>query len=96
MINIQEVPLELEISEPISLELKTDELLSFEVSSSDNIDVQVDNLVIIKDGSEQGTKDYNRLINRPKINSHELVGGENTLAQIGIGRSTNRAVDRLF
>lgn len=96
MTNIQEISLELEISEPVSLELKNDELLSFELSSDDNIDVQVDNLVIIRDGSGQGTRDYNHLINKPKINSHELVGGENTLAQIGIGRSTNQAIDRLF
>lgn len=96
MIDIREIPLELETNEPISLELKNDDSLSFEILTNDNIDVQVDSLVIIKDGSGQGTNNYNHLINKPKINSHELVGGENTLIQIGIGRSTNQAIDRLF
>lgn len=39
---------------------------------------------------------YIDINNKPKINEHELRGGENTLSEIGIGRSSTSAIDRLF
>lgn len=40
--------------------------------------------------------DYERLKNKPAINEHELRGGENTLAEIGLGLTTNTAILSLF
>ena len=40
--------------------------------------------------------DYNQLSNHPSINEHLLVGGENTLEEIGIARATNADIARLF
>ena len=42
------------------------------------------------------TNDYNQLSNRPSINEHLLVGGENTLEEIGIARANNADIARLF
>lgn len=42
------------------------------------------------------TNDYNQLSNRPSINEHLLVGGENTLEEIGIARANNADITRLF
>lgn len=39
---------------------------------------------------------YDQLINRPSINEHELVGGENSLQDLGIGRATTSDILRLF
>ena len=41
-------------------------------------------------------RDYNRLNNRPSINEHLLVGGENSLSDLGIGRANNADIGRLF
>lgn len=40
--------------------------------------------------------DYSKLKNKPAINEHQLMDGENTLVSIGIGKTTNTAVERLF
>lgn len=40
--------------------------------------------------------DYTNLRNKPAINEHELRAGDNTLEEIGIGRSSNTAIDNLF
>ena len=40
--------------------------------------------------------DYTILFNKPKINDHQLASGNNSLQDLGIGLSTNRAIDRLF
>jgi hypothetical protein len=39
---------------------------------------------------------YADIDNKPRINEHELRSGENALVEIGIARSSNSAVDRLF
>ena len=44
----------------------------------------------------EGTSDYTVLFNKPKINDHQLNSGNNSLQDLGIGLSTNRAIDRLF
>lgn len=44
----------------------------------------------------EGVGDYTILSNKPKINDHQLSSGNNSLQDLGIGLSTNRAIDRLF
>lgn len=41
-------------------------------------------------------RNYDKLNNRPSINEHLLVGGENTLEEIGIARANNADIARLF
>lgn len=41
-------------------------------------------------------KDYDRLNNRPSINEHLLVGGENSLSDLGIELAKNADITRLF
>lgn len=41
-------------------------------------------------------RNYDKLNNRPSINEHLLIGGENTLEEIGIARATNADIARLF
>ena len=61
----------------------------FDDTETVNMETQGD--VIVRGGS-----DYNRLRNRPAINEHLLVGGENSLLDIGIGRANNVDINRLF
>ena len=51
---------------------------------------------IVAIGVQGGEVSYSMLQDKPSINEHQLISGENTLRQIGIGLSTNRAIDRLF
>ncbi len=46
--------------------------------------------------SASSAGDYSRLRNKPAINEHLLHDGENTLESMGIGKTTNTAVERLF
>lgn len=46
--------------------------------------------------TDSGPKDYDRLKNRPSINEHVLIGGENSLESIGIGLSSNQEIAKLF
>lgn len=39
---------------------------------------------------------YDKLINRPSINEHLLVGGENSLLDLGIGCANGEDITRLF
>lgn len=39
---------------------------------------------------------YANLRNKPAINEHELRAGDNTLEEIGIGKSSNTAINNLF
>ena len=41
-------------------------------------------------------RNYDKLNNRPSINEHLLIGGENSLSDLGIGRAKNTDVNRLF
>lgn len=40
--------------------------------------------------------DYVNITNKPCINEHELNSGENSLVELGIGLTTNTAINRLF
>ena len=51
---------------------------------------------ILREGGGGGETNYDRLRNRPYINEHLLVGGENSLSDIGIGRANNTDIARLF
>lgn len=51
---------------------------------------------ILREGGSGGEANYERLRNRPCINEHLLVGGENSLSDIGIGRANNTDISRLF
>lgn len=41
-------------------------------------------------------RNYDELLNRPSINEHLLVGGENSLYDLGIGRADGGDITRLF
>lgn len=45
---------------------------------------------------DSGSKDYDLLNNKPKINNHELRSGENSLEEIGIALSSITAINQLF
>ena len=46
--------------------------------------------------TSSGPKDYDKLDNRPSINEHMLIGGENSLESLGIGLADNQAISKLF
>lgn len=64
-----------------------------ECESDTEMDVDFGEVQTITAG---GTKDYDRLQNRPSINEHVLVGGENSLESIGIGLTSNQEIAKLF
>lgn len=87
MIDVRDIPLELEVDEPILLD----------ISSDDNIDVNLDSQIVVREITiEPVYGDYDELTNKPCINEHELRGGENTLEEIGIALSSITAINRLF
>lgn len=43
-----------------------------------------------------GEMDYDVLLNKPAINEHVLVGGENSLDDIGIGLARTADINRIF
>lgn len=65
-------------------------------NNSDEVEVSFGTVQTITRNAPGVTNDYNQLSNRPKINNHLLRGGENSLAQLGIGLSSNTAINRLF
>ena len=78
---------------------ETDESIDVDfdqANENDKIDVNFSSVQTLTKNGPGGTNDYNQLSNRPKINSHLLRGGENSLAQLGIGLSSNTAFNRLF
>lgn len=59
--------------------------------SSQSYDGELSIDIVVEEG-EGATKDYNNLYNRPKINGWELVGGENTLTDIGVTQLVNESL----
>ena len=72
----------------------SDDSISVGVDDAENVlDVQFNSLQTLYRGQ---SSDYATLRGKPRINEHELVSGENSLAQIGIGRAANRDINRMF
>ena len=62
------------------------------VSCNDGIGASVSmGTVLIRDG----TNDYERLIHKPSIEGHTLIG-DSTLPQIGVGDITEQAIDNII
>ena len=62
------------------------------VSCSDTTNASVSmGTVLIRDG----TNDYERLINKPSIEGHTLIGNS-TLPQIGVNDITEQAIDQII
>lgn len=63
-----------------------------QVSCTDSPGAEVSvGTVLIRDG----TNDYERLIHKPSIEGHTLVG-DSTLPQIGVGDITEQDIDRII
>lgn len=71
--------------------LEDDEIVSYTIDDDDIVDMETRSDIIVRT-----IKNYDLLNNRPSINEHLLVGGENTLEELGIGRATNTDITRLF
>lgn len=69
-----------------------DEKIYIEVENPPTIEVEVD-------GNEENTKDYEKLVNKPKINGVEVVGEKSSSdygLQDEIAFCTNLDIDKLF
>ena len=80
-----------EITE-VQLEVVDDkEIVAYTIDGDDTVNMETRSDILIRT-----IKNYDRLSNRPSINEHLLVGGENSLAELGIGRASNADIARLF
>ena len=80
-----------EITE-VQLEVLDDkETVAYTIDGDDTVNMETRSNIIVRT-----IRNYDLLSNRPAINEHLLVGGENSLAELGIGRATNTDIARLF
>ena len=76
----------------VQLEVLEDkEIVSYSIDDEDAVNMKANSDILIRT-----IKNYDLLSNRPSINEHLLVGGENSLEELGIGRASNSDIARLF
>lgn len=71
--------------------LEDEEIVAYSIDDEDVVDMETRSDIIVRT-----VKNYDLLNNRPAINEHLLVGGENSLEELGIGRANNTDITRLF